>query len=89
MRKLYSSDIIIQGKVSEKRALKLLAMNQEKKRKTPNVMETRCGCEAHIVIKLCSDKKYRISSMVEEHSHDKLARCGCEAHIVVKLWCFW
>ena len=33
------------------------------------MMETRCGCEAHIVVKLESDKKYRISSMVEEHTH--------------------
>ncbi|XP_066344616.1 protein FAR1-RELATED SEQUENCE 5-like [Miscanthus floridulus] len=40
-----------------------------KKRKTHNVMETRCGCEAHIVVKLGSDKKYQIASMVEEHSH--------------------
>ena len=40
-----------------------------KKRKTHNVMETRCGCEAHIVVKLGTDKKYRIASMVEEHSH--------------------
>ena len=32
-------------------------------------METRCGCQAHIVVKLGSDKKYRIISMVEEHSH--------------------
>ncbi|XP_066375032.1 protein FAR1-RELATED SEQUENCE 5-like [Miscanthus floridulus] len=29
-----------------------------------------CGCEAHIVVKLGSDKKYRIASMVEEHSHN-------------------
>lgn len=64
MRKLCSSDIIVQGKVSEKRAFKLLAMNQGKKRKTPNVMETRCGCEGHIVVKLGGDKKYQISSMV-------------------------
>ncbi|XP_039818546.1 protein FAR1-RELATED SEQUENCE 5-like [Panicum virgatum] len=40
-----------------------------KKRKTHNVMKTRCGCQAHIVVKLGSDKKYRIVSMVEEHSH--------------------
>nr|XP_034604624.1 protein FAR1-RELATED SEQUENCE 2-like [Setaria viridis] len=40
-----------------------------KKRKAHNVMETRCGCEAHIVVKLGSDKKYRIASMVEKHSH--------------------
>ena len=38
------------------------------KRKAHNVMETRCGCQAHIVVKLGSDK-YRIISMVEEHSH--------------------
>ena len=44
-------------------------MNVGKKRKTHNVMETRCGCQAHIVVKLGSDQKYRIVSMVEEHSH--------------------
>ncbi|CAO2206294.1 unnamed protein product [Urochloa humidicola] len=40
-----------------------------KKRKAPKLMETRCGCPAHIVVKLHNDKKYRIASMVEEHSH--------------------
>jgi hypothetical protein len=34
------------------------------------VMEKRCGCQAHIVVNLDSDKKYRIISMVEEHNHD-------------------
>jgi hypothetical protein len=29
----------------------------------------RCGCEAHIYVKLGSDKKYRITSMVEYHNH--------------------
>jgi hypothetical protein len=42
---------------------------QSGKKKSPNVMETRCSCEAHIVVKLDSDKKYRIYSMVETHSH--------------------
>jgi hypothetical protein len=37
-----------------------------KKRKTSNVVETRCGCEAHIVVKL---GKYRIFSVFEEHNH--------------------
>ena len=32
-------------------------------------MESKCGCEAHIVVKLGNDKKYQIASMVEEHSH--------------------
>ena len=32
-------------------------------------MKTRYDCEAHIVVKLGSDKKYRIASMVEKHSH--------------------
>jgi hypothetical protein len=40
-----------------------------KKRKTHNVMESMCGCEAHIYVKLSSDKKYRIGSMVEYHNH--------------------
>ena len=38
-------------------------------RKTHNVMEIRCGCQAHIVVKLGSDQKYRIVSLVEEHNH--------------------
>jgi hypothetical protein len=33
------------------------------------VMETMCGCGAHIVVKLDIDKKYKISSMVEQHNH--------------------
>jgi hypothetical protein len=40
-----------------------------KKRKTHNVIEFRCGCEAHIYVKLDSDKKYRIASMAEYHNH--------------------
>ena len=39
-------------------------------KRTHNVMEKRCGCHAHIVVNLGSDKKYRIVSMVEEHNHD-------------------
>jgi hypothetical protein len=45
------------------------ATDESEKRKTPNVMETRCGCLAHIVVKLESDKKYRIFSVVDEHNH--------------------
>jgi hypothetical protein len=40
-----------------------------KKRKSHNVMETMCGCEAHIYVKLGNDKKYRIAFMVEHHNH--------------------
>jgi len=40
-----------------------------KKRKTSKSKETRCGCQARIVVKLGSDKKYRILSFVEEHNH--------------------
>jgi zinc finger SWIM domain-containing protein 3 len=50
-------------------SVKKVSAESGKKRKSPNVMETRCGCEAHIVVKLDSDKKYRIYSMVEAHSH--------------------
>jgi hypothetical protein len=31
--------------------------------------ETKCGCNAHTYVKLGSDKKYYIASMVEEHNH--------------------
>jgi hypothetical protein len=51
---------------------KKLSTNQrkgEKKRKIHNVMETRCGCEAHIYVNRGSDKKYRIASLVEQHNH--------------------
>jgi hypothetical protein len=68
MRKYYSNNIIVQGKGTKKRAYNMLVINPEK-RKTTNVMETRCGCKANIVVKLYSDKKYQISSMVEEHNH--------------------
>ena len=40
-----------------------------KKRKSHSVLETRCGCGAHIYVKLGSDKKYQIASMVEHHNH--------------------
>jgi hypothetical protein len=33
------------------------------------VIESKCGCEAHIYVKLGSDKKYWIASMVEYHNH--------------------
>ena len=46
----------------------MLVKNLEK-RKPPKLMETRCGCPTHIVVKLDNNKKYRIVSMVEEHSH--------------------
>ena len=45
-------------------------MTLGRKRKTHNVLETRCGCQAHIVVNLSSDKNYRIVSMVDEHNHD-------------------
>jgi hypothetical protein len=32
--------------------------------------ETRCGCNAHIYVKLGLDDKYYITSMVEQHKHD-------------------
>jgi hypothetical protein len=32
-------------------------------------METRCGCDAHIIVKLGTDRKYQISSICEEHNH--------------------
>jgi len=50
-------------------SVKKVSGESGKKRKSPNVMESRCGCQAHIVVKLDSDKKYRIYSMVEAHSH--------------------
>jgi hypothetical protein len=42
---------------------------RRKKRKTHNVIETRCGYEAHIYVNRGSDKKYRIASLVEQHNH--------------------
>ena len=39
------------------------------KKKKIKLKETRCGCDAHIYVKLCSDNKYTIASLVEHHSH--------------------
>jgi hypothetical protein len=66
-------------------------LNPKKKRKTHNVMETRCGCDAHIVVKFDTDRKYRISSIVEEHNHGlvspnkrHLLRSNCHVNERVK-----
>jgi hypothetical protein len=32
-------------------------------------VDTRCGCDAHIYVKLDTDKNYYIYSMVEQHNH--------------------
>jgi zinc finger SWIM domain-containing protein 3 len=42
------------------------ANDPSKKRKSQ--VDTRCGCDAHIYVKLGTDKYY-ISSMVEQHNH--------------------
>lgn len=41
--------------------------NQSKKSRKNTT--TRCGCDAHIFIKLCDDNTYKIQSWVEHHSH--------------------
>jgi hypothetical protein len=38
-------------------------------KKPKKCVETRCGCNAHIYVKLDSDNRYYIASMVEEHNH--------------------
>jgi zinc finger SWIM domain-containing protein 3 len=37
--------------------------------KQKNSTETRCGCDVHISVKLGTDKRYFIVSVVEEHNH--------------------
>jgi hypothetical protein len=37
--------------------------------KQKNHTETRCGCDAHVSVKLGMDKMYYIASVVEEHNH--------------------
>ncbi|XP_048561012.1 protein FAR1-RELATED SEQUENCE 5-like [Triticum urartu] len=41
--------------------------NQSKKSRKNTT--TRCGCDAHIFVKLCGDNTYKIQSWVEHHSH--------------------
>jgi hypothetical protein len=62
-----------------------------KKRKTHIVMESRYRCEAHIYVKLGSDNKYRIASMVEYHNNDlvlsnkrDLLRSNCHVNVRAK-----
>jgi hypothetical protein len=38
-------------------------------KKGKSQVETTCGCDAHIYVKLGTDKEYHISSMVEQHNH--------------------
>jgi hypothetical protein len=38
-------------------------------KKPKKCAETRCGCNAHIYVKLGSYTRYYIASMVEEHNH--------------------
>ncbi|XP_037486097.1 protein FAR1-RELATED SEQUENCE 5-like [Triticum dicoccoides] len=40
--------------------------NEKKKR---NVKVTRCGCNAHIVVRWCSGNTYKVSSLIEHHNH--------------------
>jgi hypothetical protein len=42
---------------------------QGKQRKPKIQLETRCGCNAHIYVKLGSENKYYITSLVEQHNH--------------------
>jgi hypothetical protein len=37
--------------------------------KRKSQVDTRCGCDAHIYVKLGTDKKYYIYLMVEQHNH--------------------
>jgi hypothetical protein len=39
-------------------------------KKSKKCVETRCGCNAHMYVKLGSNTRYYIASMVEEHNHD-------------------
>jgi hypothetical protein len=53
---------------SKNRLSGIVAPSQNPK-KPKKCSETRCGCNAHIYVKLGSDSKYYIASMVEEHNH--------------------
>lgn len=44
--------------------------NERKKR---NVKVTRCGCNAHIVVKWCSGNTYKVSSLIEHHNHELIS----------------
>jgi zinc finger SWIM domain-containing protein 3 len=37
--------------------------------KQKNRTETRCGCDAHVFVKLGMTKRYYVASVVEEHNH--------------------
>jgi hypothetical protein len=45
-------------------------------KKTHNLFETRCGCEAYIYVKL-SGARYTIESMIEEHNHGLVSPDKC------------
>jgi hypothetical protein len=72
-----SRNLSLDGQITNKRFLcsrngfnksKDNETDEPSKKKKKRVVK-RCGCDAHIYVKLGADKKYYISSMVEEHNH--------------------
>lgn len=52
-----------------KKHLRGIFAPSENSKKPKKCSETRCGCNAHIYVKLGTDSRYYIASMVEEHNH--------------------
>ena len=46
-------------------------------KKTHNLFETRCGCDAYIYVKLSSGNRYTIEAMIEEHNHGLVSPDKC------------
>jgi hypothetical protein len=43
------------------------------KGKVKKYEETRCGCNAHIYVKLNTDRRYYITSFIEQHNHGMIS----------------
>jgi zinc finger SWIM domain-containing protein 3 len=60
-------DIVNKRFLCSKNGFKEETNDASNKRKSQ--VDTRCGCDAHIYVKLGTDKKYYIYSMFEQHNH--------------------
>ncbi|XP_062182184.1 protein FAR1-RELATED SEQUENCE 5-like [Phragmites australis] len=43
--------------------------NVDPSKKRHKMKSSRCGCQAHIFVRLCGDNTYKIDSWVEQHNH--------------------
>ena len=59
---------MFEARFLEKKSFKAIVAPSGKSKMPKKRSETRCGCNAHIYVKLVQNNRYYISSMVEQHN---------------------